>query len=116
MNNTPSNNHGQDALLFASFISNLGMDGRDSVLAAKMHQRKMDARSFVDPHSLDVYGRPRVLTGWEAILYSLARATVIGVAIGFALAISMVAIHTSLSLKTQSGSDRLQVAAREASS
>ena len=115
MNNSPSDAHGQDELLLSALASSVGPDGKYSVLGAKTPQPNTAAGSIIDPHSFDLYGRPRVVTGWEATLYSLARPTVIGVAIGFALAIIVVATHTASPSQTQAGPDRLQVEAGEES-
>ncbi len=39
----------------------------------------------------DMYGRPRVLSRWEAVLHSIARPVVVAVVIGYGLAILLIA-------------------------
>jgi len=128
--NNPSKDHGQKALSYSPFYPNLSQevgewDFKTKVLyrlgrgarkvrrASRSLQRKIAARSIVDPHSFDDYGRPRILTGWLAFIHILAWPTIIGVTIGFALAISLAASHAPSLLKTQPLPSRAQVAAWE---
>jgi hypothetical protein len=52
----------------------------------------------VSRYHVDIYGRPRILSKLEVTLYALARPVVIGVVIGFGLAISLLAIHNPSTL------------------
>ena len=123
----PSKDHGEKALSYSPFFPNFDPDGGDdrefkSRLpdvarpvrnVVQSVQRKIASKTIIDPTRRDLYGRPRIVTGWAAILYSLARLTVIGVTIGFALAIFLLFLHTSMPLKTQSGLSHIPVASTE---
>jgi hypothetical protein len=135
MNNTPSHNNGHETLFVGSFLPSFGWEGGFSALEAKLlrglsqslrrilpscqHERlrifvhSILSRRVVNRYSLDVYGQPRILTGWKAILYSLAWPTVIGVSIGFGLAISLAVIHTTPFATSQQKHRSQQIAALE---
>jgi hypothetical protein len=46
-------------------------------------------QSVVSRYDLDFYGRPRILSTWEIVAHELARPILLGVALGFGLAISL---------------------------
>jgi hypothetical protein len=137
MNTIPSNNQGQEMLSFSPFVSNAGegggnasnlktnvmrvLSGNGPQLTPSSPSDSPDAASqsifntpVVSKHSVDVYGRPRTLTGWEVTLQVLAWPTVIGVALGFGLAISLLAIHTPSSLNPSQKPSLPQVTSLEA--
>jgi len=70
---------------------------------------------LVSLYHADVYGRPRVLSRPEVILHAMARPVIIGVALGFAVAIAMLAHHQS-SPESHLTTDHVRVAPPEANS
>jgi len=74
---------------------------------------KPTARSRYD---VDVYGQPRILSKWEVILYAVARPLVIGVIIGYGLAISVVAVRESSPHELQAKAGPSQVKSLESQS
>jgi hypothetical protein len=64
----------------------------------------------------DVYGQPLILTKGEKFLHTIARSIVIGVALGFSLAILLLYVHQSPALKTITIAGSPPVPGREASS
>jgi hypothetical protein len=57
----------------------------------KMHPELEGFREtlVINPYECDFYGQPRLLSQWEIIAYALARPVLIGVVLGFGLAISL---------------------------
>ncbi len=68
----------------------------------------------VSPYDVDAYGRPRILSRWEVVLHALAWPTVAGVAIGFGLAIALLAIDNSSTLKEREKAGQTHVESQEA--
>ena len=126
MNTLPTNHNGQETLSFSPYVSNTGWNGGGGddfvtqvlrtlsrglrpLMPSHLHERlrqeirEIFGRRVVDKHSLDAYGRPRILTGWKAVLHTLAWPAVAGVVLGYSLAIALVALHvySMPTLKTQ---------------
>jgi hypothetical protein len=126
MNPQPANDNYPRTLPFAAFGSVASTGGgndddsfwKDLVLwfssksprqvkrACQSAKRKMASSSMIERHSVcrysvDLYGRPRILSDWEAILHALAWPAIIGVIIGFSLAISLVILHSPSPISAQ---------------
>ena len=102
------------ALLFSS--KNL----RQTVPSPRAANQKVAAGPIIEWHAVsgyhvDDYGRPRILSAWEITLHALARPIVVGVAIGFGMAIFTLATHSSSTLNLQEKATRTQVAWQETS-
>jgi hypothetical protein len=130
-----SNDDGHEPLCFGSFLPNVSEESGLRILKSKpvrrlsrisqrimpssLHERlryfvrTVLGRRVVSRSSLDIYGRPRILTGWEAVLHSLAWPTLIGFVVGFALAISLTAIRNAELLHQQQEHNSQQMAALE---
>ena len=109
MQDNPSSGNYQ-TLPFTTFGSNTHSSGGDDS-APSLADRRVVSRYHVD-----VYGRPRILSRWEIILHALAWPVVVGVLIGYMLAISLFVIHNFSMLKMQKTAAKPPVESQEASS
>jgi len=131
MNHPSANNTGHDTPVFSSFVPSLGTDSTEVVpIRVKLHRMldsfRGDSKAnetvpllnyrIISRSERDVYGQPRIITGWEALLHVLAWPTVIGVVFGFALAISLELAHAHASGTAQQTSSRAQVITLEVTS
>jgi len=60
-------------------------------------------------HDTDDYGRPRILSKWEAVLHALAWPILIGVILGYGLSISLAVVHAAAGPERQAKSSQLPV-------
>jgi len=130
MNNYPSNDNGRETLSFSTFVSHTnvvsgtgGDNNDDSALKKAIeqlfsaHQKTAPSPLFkwnaVSRHEVNAYGRPRILSKWEVILHALALPVVIGVVIGYGLAISVLALHNPSTFQPRDKAGQSQVASLE---
>ena len=56
-------------------------------------------QKVVSRYEVDIYGRPKVLSRWETVLYALAWPAVVGLTLGFGFAILLVIAQNDLALQ-----------------
>lgn len=136
MKNHPSNDNHQRTLSFSPSVS--GVDAgisAGSVLKTKVVRlfskslrrimpssrtagREAAAKPIIEQrvvsrYHFDDYGHPRILSEWQIILHALAWPVLVGVVIGFALAISLLLIHHPSTPKPQESASQPQVTGQE---
>jgi hypothetical protein len=63
------------------------------------YQKTFSSTLFVSRYEVDVYGRPRILSGFEVFLRNLVVSITVATAIGCVLAIVLLVIHDPSILK-----------------
>jgi len=95
-----------DSVLKKAVLRLLSKNSRQITPSPRTADREIAARPIaeqrvVSRYHLNDYGHPRVLAEWEVILHALAWPVMIGVVIGFGLAISLIVIHNPSTLQPQ---------------
>jgi hypothetical protein len=120
MNHHPTNSNYPKTFPFSPFVSGANKsvgsasDWKRTVgqLLSKRTRPAPPSRPL-SRYELNVYGCPRVLSRWEVIVQALAWPVLVGVVIGYGLAISLVAIHDSSMSAPQSKASPSLVEAQE---
>ncbi len=98
------------------FSSRLGAE-KVEVLPLRTKLQRMIAslrqRRVVSARERDVYGQPLTVTGWKALVHVLAGPAVLGVVVGYLLAIALLLIHTFSDNRSHQVNNRAQNAAWE---
>jgi hypothetical protein len=103
-------------------VSRLGAKGSQQIMPSFQRAdrqavaRPIVPRRVVSRYDVDLYGRPRILSPLEATLHALAWPVMLGVAIGFGIAIGAIAIHNTSKLPSQEKADARQVTPHEEAS
>lgn len=111
-----------DVPFFKKMILRLFLKSSRQIMpSSKTIHREATARSIfkcnaASPYEVDDFGQPRILSRWEVILYALAWPAVIGVVIGFGVAIALLVIHNSSRLEPQESASQSQVGLQEEAS